>query len=311
LIRSLADELETVIRPAHPNFASYELVMGENSKSNEYKEWVAGVFDRASASYDNVGPRLFTYFGRGLVEFSEIKAGYQVLDVACGRGAVLIPASEKTGERGEVIGIDISNSMVSKLESDLKLLGIFNSTVILMDAEDLRFEDQLFDYVLCGLALFFFPNPDVSLRECMRVLKPGGYFICSTIEGSDAPWRDGLVEVRKSYEEKLATAPIVETKYFDREEEVVEELEAVGFVEIEHKIDNHQFYFLDEMEWWETQWSIFHRGFLERLDSNSLVDYKLEVINIVRDWKSEKGIPTTYSVRYSRAKKPSVRKQAL
>jgi ubiquinone/menaquinone biosynthesis C-methylase UbiE len=277
--------------------------MGVNSKSNKFKDWVAGVFDRASDSYDHVGPRFFTYFGEGLVEFSDIKAGSQVLDIACGRGAVLIPAAKETGERGKVVGIDISSSMVSKLESDLKLLGISNSTVVKMDAENLRFEDQSFDYVLCGLALFFFPNLNVALRECTRVLKSGGCFSGSTIEGSDAPWRDQLVEVRKAYQDKLAPAPIVETKDLDREEEIVEELEAVGFVEIEHKIDSHQFFFHDEKEWWETQWSIFHRGFLERLEMKSLVEYKRDVINIVREWKSDKGIPTTYAVRYSRAKK--------
>lgn len=52
----------------------------------------------------------------------------------------------------------------------------------------------------------------------------------------------------KSYEEKLSAVPIVGTKNLDREEEVAEALEAVGFVDIEHSIDTNQFYFRDEME---------------------------------------------------------------
>lgn len=277
--------------------------MGISPRSKKFKEWVAGVFDSASDSYDHVGPKLFTYFGIGLVEFSELKQRSQVLDIACGRGAVLIPASKRIGEEGKVIGIDISRSMASNLESDLKMLGISNSIVLRMDAENLEFKDQLFDYVFCGLALFFFPNLDVALKECMRVLKSGGYFYVSTIEGFDVPWQDKLVQVRKSYQDKLAPAPTAETKALDRDEEVEKELEAAGFAEIGHKIDSHQFYFRDENEWWDTQWSIYHRGFLERLDSESLLEYKRDVVNIVREWKSDKGISSTYSVRYTRAKK--------
>ena len=48
---------------------------GGMTRIDEYKEWVAGVFDRSSASYDRVGPRFFTYSGRGLVEFSGMSAG--------------------------------------------------------------------------------------------------------------------------------------------------------------------------------------------------------------------------------------------
>ena len=280
--------------------------MDELKKTKGFKKWVAGIFDRASASYDHVGPRLFTYFGDGLVEYAELCAGFRVLDVACGRGANLIPASEMIGVQGEVVGIDISSSMVENLEGDLKQRGISNSTVRVMDAEELRFDNQVFDYVLCGLALFFFPNLNVAMKEFFRVLKPEGIFVASTIASVDTPWSDSLSEIMESYREKLAPAPIAETKDLYQEDEVVEEFEAAGFVEIEHKIDKHQFYFRDESEWWESQWSIFHRGFMERLESDSLEDYKSDLIEIVSKCKTVKGIPTTFSVRYSKAKRPPV-----
>jgi ubiquinone/menaquinone biosynthesis C-methylase UbiE len=134
------------------------------TESNQYKEWVAGIFDRSSATYDRVGPRFFTHFGKGLVEYSDIRPGTRVLDVACGKGAVLIPASAKTGESGEVIGIDISSGMVSRLENELKHLGITNASATVMDAEDLQFRHDSFDHILCGMALFFFPNLDQALN---------------------------------------------------------------------------------------------------------------------------------------------------
>lgn len=77
--------------------------------------------------------------------------------------------------------------MVAKLENDLKRWGISNATVIVMDAEDLQFHDLSFDYVLCGLALFFLPNLEVALKECFRVLKPEGQLVVSTLKGGKRP----------------------------------------------------------------------------------------------------------------------------
>jgi SAM-dependent methyltransferase len=158
---------------------------------------------------------------------------------------------------------------------------------------------------LCGLALFFIPNLEAALKECFRVLKPEGYLVASTIRAIETPWEASLAEVSRSYREQLAPAAIVGTKDLEREEEVTEELEAVGFVEIEHRVDTHQFFFRDEMEWWDAQWSIFHRGFLERLDPDSLQEYKRQATGIVAEWKTGDGIPTTVSVRYSKARKPA------
>jgi len=64
------------------------------------KEQVVAVFDRAAATYDRVGPRFFSHFGRRLTELAELAPGMRVLDVAAGRGAVLFPAAEKVGAAG-------------------------------------------------------------------------------------------------------------------------------------------------------------------------------------------------------------------
>ncbi len=60
-----------------------------------------------------------------------------------------------------------------------------NADVRLMDAEQLAFQDAFFDRVLCGFALFFFPDLDRALGEFYRVLKPGGYLAATTWGATD------------------------------------------------------------------------------------------------------------------------------
>jgi ubiE/COQ5 methyltransferase family len=62
----------------------------------------------SDAAYDRVGTPIFGRLGRRLVELAGVHAGDGVLDVATGRGAVLFAATERVGERGRVIGVDLA-----------------------------------------------------------------------------------------------------------------------------------------------------------------------------------------------------------
>ena len=46
-----------------------------------------------------------------------------------------------------------------------------------MDAQDLKFKENTFDYVLCTFVLCSVPNPVKTLKEMKRVLKPKGEII--------------------------------------------------------------------------------------------------------------------------------------
>src|SRR5690349_14390611 len=119
-----------------------------DNDTGQFKEGIAGVFNRASSIYDHVGPRYFSYFGQQLVKAANIPSGAKVLDVATGRGAVLFPAAEKVGAQGYVNGIDISVGMVEETLAEIEQRGIKNATVQVMDAEHLTFPDATFDVVL-------------------------------------------------------------------------------------------------------------------------------------------------------------------
>ena len=62
------------------------------------KQIIEHIFDDAAMSYDHVGPSIFARFGARLVERLPLAPGAQ-LDIATGKGAVLLPAARAWGQR--------------------------------------------------------------------------------------------------------------------------------------------------------------------------------------------------------------------
>src|SRR5512134_2928651 len=82
------------------------------------KDTLQGVFTRSASSYGRI--RYFPIFGEWLVETANIPEGAEVLDVACGRGAVLFPAAERVGPGGQVIGIDLAEGMAHETQMEIR-----------------------------------------------------------------------------------------------------------------------------------------------------------------------------------------------
>jgi len=275
-----------------------------NEKSEEYKAWLAKIFDRGSDRYGRVGPDFFSYFGDKLVEHAGLVEGSAVLDVACGRGSSLLPAYFRVGLAGEVIGIDLSSKMVAETQKELEARDLYGIRVQLMDAEDLQFPAETFDSVLCGLALFFFPNVERALAEIHRVLKPGGVFTTTTFGQKDSRW-EAIDELIIAYKDKFRRVPQVERASFDNAEEIVETLTKVGFKKIEIFSEDKEFYYADSDEWWASMWSHGMRALLERMDEQTLKDFKKACFDFTQTIAGEKGIPQLIRVLITRASRPA------
>ncbi|MDX6739495.1 class I SAM-dependent methyltransferase [Actinocorallia sp. A-T 12471] len=149
----------------------------------EAKAAVAAMFDRSAATYEDLGAAYFGPMGRALVSRAAITRGSRVLDVGCGRGAVLFPAAEATGPSGSVVGIDLAPGMVERTAAAAAHLPWV--TVALGDAAEPDFPDGSFDVVLAGLVLFFLPSPETALANYRRLLRPGGKLVFSTFAAQD------------------------------------------------------------------------------------------------------------------------------
>ena len=154
------------------------------------KEWLAGVFDRAAPSYDRIGDAYHDHFGARLAETAGIHPEASVLDVACGRGAVLLPAAVRAGAGGLPVGVDLSPEMIRTAGEALAcvLTPAATTELQVMDAERLEFDEDSFDFVLCSFGLFFFPRPTRATAEFLRVLVPGGVVAVSSWTGEDERW---------------------------------------------------------------------------------------------------------------------------
>lgn len=274
-------------------------------ETENFKEHLSGVFSRSSTSYDHIGPRFFSYFGKKLVEFGGLKKGSKILDVACGRGAILFPASEAVTESGEVIGIDISRQMVQQTRNEIVKQGITNAQVLEMDAENLEFPESSFDFVICSLGLFFLPDLERALTGFYRVLKPGGYFLASTFKKRNE--KDDLSRKRdklnESFKDRLKPIPEAKTISMNTASEIKGELSKSGFGNLEITAKRKTFYFRNEDEYWQAAWSHGVRGFFERMGDDVLAKYKKQVIELILDEVTEKGIPDRWDLLFTRAQK--------
>ena len=172
------------------------------------------LYDEIASTY-GTALDFFDLFGRDLVAAAGIDRGDRVLDVACGRGACIRPASKAVGEGGQVIGVDLSPEMVALLSEELRRDRIANVEVRVEDAESVEFDDESFDAVTCGFGVHHFAHLAAVLARIRRVLRRGGRFAASTFtDGTlDYPWipevleETGVVDGRQRGTMQIMTAP--------------------------------------------------------------------------------------------------------
>ncbi|MFD1684861.1 class I SAM-dependent methyltransferase [Halobellus litoreus] len=108
-------------------------------------------------------------------------ASGRILDVACGTGRNFqyLPSAS------EVVGIDISDEMLTHARSELDRLDV-EGTVQTMDAQAIDFPDDSFDTVVSSFSTCTFPDPMAALHEMERVCTSDGEILLLEHRHSDA-----------------------------------------------------------------------------------------------------------------------------
>ncbi|MHB1261067.1 MAG: class I SAM-dependent methyltransferase [Thermoplasmatota archaeon] len=112
-----------------------------------------------------------------LVTFAGIKPGDRVLDVGCGTGVASITA-RRAGAR--VTGLDLTPQLLERARQNSAIAGLSDIDWREGDAEAMPFKDGEFDAVISQYGHIFAPRADVTTREMLRVLRPGGRIAFST-----------------------------------------------------------------------------------------------------------------------------------
>ena len=131
-------------------------------------------YNAAADHYDHPAVSFWDRFGRRTIERLTITRGNKVLDVCCGMGGSALPAAERVGSNGHVMAVDLAQNLLNKGIKRAAERGMTNIEFRRADLEDLPFEDQSFDAVVCVFGIFFVPDLHAGVRGLWRLVRPGG-----------------------------------------------------------------------------------------------------------------------------------------
>jgi SAM-dependent methyltransferase len=130
-----------------------------------------------------------------LFEMAEIKPDHHVLEVGCGVGTTAIEMVQRFG--CEVTAIDHSKLMLEKAHELTRAAGL-SDRIHYQEADmcGLPYEDNAFDVVVIEAVTMFCPRIE-AIRECTRVLKPGGQLLDQEFAWREAPDERALEILRQ------------------------------------------------------------------------------------------------------------------
>lgn len=104
----------------------------------------------------------------------------RALDLGSGAGFPLLELAERLGPDAHVVGLDPWEQGVQRAEAKRRIWGVPNASVVRADGAKLCLRGAAFDLVVSNLGVNNFEDPPATLRECHRVLRPGGDLLISS-----------------------------------------------------------------------------------------------------------------------------------
>ncbi len=140
-------------------------------------------FKVGTAGYDSIGEKYeqlvvpsFEPIARPILEIAQPKRGQRVLDMGTGTGLLAFMIAPTIGKDGYILGVDVSQGMLSVAKRKATQHNFANLEFKLMDNTTLQLADSEFDLAVSSFGLPPF-NADKAISEAYRILKRGGLFV--------------------------------------------------------------------------------------------------------------------------------------
>jgi demethylmenaquinone methyltransferase/2-methoxy-6-polyprenyl-1,4-benzoquinol methylase len=145
------------------------------NRLSRWYDWIAG----SEARYRQIG-----------VGVLDTQPGERVLEIGFGTGTCLLDFARQVGPDGFVCGIDLSDGMAAVASSRLSGAGLAERVALALgDAVHAPFQGGPFDAIFMSFTLELFDTPEIPLvlRQCHRILRPGGRLGVVTLVKTDRP----------------------------------------------------------------------------------------------------------------------------
>jgi phosphatidylethanolamine/phosphatidyl-N-methylethanolamine N-methyltransferase len=160
--------------------------MGDTTRRGEIdKQTITKAYARWAPVYDLVFGAVFERGRMAAIAAAE-QIGGRILEVGVGTGLSL-PDYARTNR---IVGIDISEPMLRKARERVAEGALDHvDGLSVMDAEGLAFADATFDVIVGQYLITAVPDPEATLDEFARVLKPGGEIVLVNHIGAETGLR--------------------------------------------------------------------------------------------------------------------------
>lgn len=190
---STDEELKKIVREKYGEIASQEKGQNQDSCCSPAATTCCGpdadltIFSEDYSKLEGYNPDADYGLGCGLpTEYAKIKEGDTVVDLGSGAGNDCFVARQVVGEKGLVIGVDMTANMIDKARENAQKLDLKNVEFRLGDIENLPIRNEEANVVVSNCVLNLVPDKKQALKETFRILKNGGHFSVSDIVTYDA-----------------------------------------------------------------------------------------------------------------------------
>ncbi|SDU60439.1 ArsR/SmtB family transcription factor [Desulfobacula phenolica] len=135
-------------------------------------------FKSVAPQWDKLKKEVLGNFNLNSMIMKKIVFYGNISDLGCGTGELIENLSGETSHT--LIGIDSSPEMLE--QARLRLAGTDNAELRLGEIEHLPMKNKEIDTAIMNMVLHYISQPEISIAEVYRVLKPGGIFILSDFE---------------------------------------------------------------------------------------------------------------------------------